>query len=70
MDKDKVKSRMKELMEIIDRSIQMTDDTSELLMLACAMLQRTDEIFIQTLSPKGSLKMFEDLVNEKKNRLK
>ena len=52
MDKDKVKSRMKELMEIIDRSIQMTDDTSELLMLACAMLQRTDEIFIQSILKK------------------
>ena len=69
MDRDKVKGRMKELMEIIDSSIQMTDDTSELLMLACAMLQRTDEIFIHTLGPKGSLKMFKDLINEKQNRL-
>ena len=69
MDKNKVRSRMKELMEIIDRSIQMTDDTSELLMLACAMLQRTDEIFIQTLGPKGSLKMFKDLVNDKINKI-
>lgn len=69
MDRNKVKGRMKELMEIIDSSIQMTDDTSELLMLACAMLQRTDEIFIHTLGPKGSLKMFKDLINEKQNRL-
>ena len=69
MDKDTVRSRMKELMEIIDRSIQMTDDTSELLMLACAMLQRTDEIFIQTLGPKGSFKMFKDLVNDKINKI-
>jgi len=70
MDKENVKRRMAELMDIIDRSIQMTDDTSELLMLACAMLQRTDEIFISTLNEKGALKMFEDLVNDKKNRLK
>jgi len=70
MDSEYVKHRMAELMEIIDRSIQMTDDTSELLMLACAMLQRTDEIFKSTLTEKGALKMFEDLVNDKKNRLK
>ena len=70
MDQGQIKERMVELMNIIDQSIQMVDDSSELLMLACAMLQRTDEIFISTLNEKGALKMFEDLVNDKKNRLK
>ncbi len=70
MDQGKIKERMVELMNIIDQSIQMVDDSSELLMLACAMLQRTDEIFVSTLGCKGAIKMFEDLVNDKKNRLK
>ena len=68
MDQGKIKERMVELMNIIDQSIQMVDDSSELLMLACAMLQRTDEIFVSTLGYKGAIKMFEDLINDKKNR--
>ena len=44
------------------RSISLTDDRNELLMLACAMLQRTNEIFESTLGVAGRKEMFKDLV--------
>ena len=54
--------RMTESMVLIDRSIALTDDRNELLMLACAMLQRTTEIFEGTLGVEGRKEMFKDLV--------
>ena len=54
--------RMTEIMVLIDRSISLTDDRNELLMLACAMLQRTTEIFESTLGVEGRKEMFKDLV--------
>lgn len=62
MDKQNVKDRMSELMVLIDKSIELTDDRNELLMLACAMLQRTTEIFEGTLGTEGRKEMFKDLV--------
>ena len=56
------KERMTEIMVLIDRSITLTDDRNELLMLACAMLQRTREIFDDTLGVAGRKEMFKDLV--------
>ena len=53
--------RMTEIMVLIDRSISLTDDRNELLMLACAMLQRTQEIFDQTIGEAGRREMFKDL---------
>ena len=44
-----IKERMAEIMLPIDKSIQLTDDCNDMLMLACAMLQRTQEIFDQTI---------------------
>ena len=41
-DKEAVRKRMQELMEPVDRQIMMTDDPQEMLMIACAMLQRTN----------------------------
>jgi len=54
--------RMTEIMVLIDRTIALTDDRNELLMLACAMLQRTTEIFEGTLGVEGRKEMFKDLV--------
>jgi hypothetical protein len=54
--------RMTEIMVLIDQSITLTDDRNELLMLACAMLQRTKEIFDGTLGVEGRKEMFKDLV--------
>ena len=57
-----VKDRMPELMVLIDKSIELTDSREEMLMLACAMLQRTQEIFDGTLGKEGRKLMFKDLV--------
>ena len=56
-----IKERMAEIMLPIDKSIQLTDDRNDLLMLACAMLQRTQEIFDQTIGEAGRREMFKDL---------
>ena len=62
MNADEIKQRMAELMAPIDQQIMMCDDKQELLMLACAMLQRTTEIFDDMLTKEGRIKMFSDLV--------
>ena len=46
--------RMSELMDLIDKSIQLTDNQNDMLMLACAMMQRTNEIFTQVLGKEGA----------------
>jgi len=57
-----VQQRMSELMAMIDKSIQMADDRKELLMLACAMMQRTREIFDQEIGEEGRKTMFKEMV--------
>jgi hypothetical protein len=52
-DRDNVQQRMTEIMELIDSSIQLTDDREELIMLACAMLQRTVELLDDTIGEHG-----------------
>jgi len=53
---------MAELMAPVDQQIMMCDDGQELLMMACAMLQRTREIFDHTLGETGRKNMFKDLI--------
>ena len=60
-DKELVRTRMAELMEPMDRQVMMTDDPQEMLMIACAMMQRTNEIFQQVLGEEGARKMYEDM---------
>jgi hypothetical protein len=60
-DKEAVRKRMQELMEPVDRQIMMTDDPQEMLMIACAMMQRTNEIFRQVLGVQGARRMYEDM---------
>ena len=62
IDRDAVKKRMDELMEPIDRQIMMSDSREELLMIACAMMQRTHEIFLNELGENGSKQMYKDYV--------
>ena len=57
-----VEQRMHELMAPVDRQIMMCDDEKDLLMMACAMMQRTREIFDQTLGEEGRRKMFKELI--------
>ena len=62
MDPDAVKRRMAELMQPVDQQIMMCDNQEDLLMMACAMLQRITEIFEDALGEEGRKKMFKDLV--------
>ena len=55
-----IEQRMAELMYPIDQRILMCDDREDLLMLACAMLQRTREIFDAELGEEGRKQMFQD----------
>jgi len=52
---------MSELMGPIDQQIQMTDTREEMLMIACAMMQRTREIFDAELGEEGRKQMFSSL---------
>ena len=58
----KVEQRMHELMAPVEQQIMMCDDEKDLLMMACAMMQRTREIFDQTLGEDGRRKMFKELI--------
>jgi hypothetical protein len=57
-----IEKRMHELMVPIDNCIQLTDDENELLMLACAMMQRTREIFDDTIGERGRKQMFKEMI--------
>lgn len=57
-----LEKRMREMMMPIDQCIQLTDDRDDMLMLACAMLQRTREILDAELGEHGRKQMFRDLV--------
>jgi hypothetical protein len=61
-DKEAVRKRMQELMEPVDLQIMMSDSREELLMIACAMMQRTTEIFDAQLSIEGRKQMYKDYV--------
>jgi hypothetical protein len=61
-DRKAVAQRMDELMGPIDRQIMMSDSREELLMIACAMLQRTTEIFDAELGVEGRKQMYKDYV--------
>ena len=57
-----IQDRMAELMQPIDQQIMMCDDRDDVLMLACAMLQRVREIFDSQISVEGRKKMFRSMV--------
>lgn len=57
-----IQNKMMELMLPIEKQILMCDNDDELLMMACAMLQRTREIFDQVLGEDGRRKMFESVL--------
>ena len=57
-----IEKRMKEMMEPVDKCIQLTDSHEDMLMLACAMLQRVREIFDNQIGIAGRKEMFKDLI--------
>ena len=62
MNKDNIATRMNELMSPVEQQIMMCDSSEELLMMACAMMQRTHEIFLLELGENGAKLMYEDYV--------
>jgi len=62
MNNNNVEKRMAELMAPVEKQIMMCDSREELLMMACAMMQRTHEIFLQELGENGAKLMYEDFV--------
>jgi hypothetical protein len=54
--------RMQEIMVLVDKSLLLTDNDNERLMLACAMMQRTNEIFEEILGTEGRKSMYKELI--------
>ena len=52
---------MKELMRPVDQQIMMCDDAEDVMIMACAMLQRVKEIFDMQLTEEGRKQMFKGL---------
>jgi len=52
---------MRELMRPIEQQILMCDDREDQLMMACAMLQRTRELFDYHIGEAGRKQMFREL---------
>lgn len=61
-NKDATRHRMAELMAPIEQQILMCDNREDILMMACAMMQRTNEIFVNELGEDGAKIMYEDYV--------
>jgi len=59
-----IQERMSKMMQPIDQCIQLTDDRNDMLMLACAMLQRVREIFDGTLGKDGRQQMFKEYADD------
>ena len=51
-----IEQRMRELMAPVEQQILMCDDREDQLMMACAMLQRTRELFDYHLGEAGRKK--------------
>lgn len=63
MAKKPYSKRMAELMIPIDNAIMMTDDRSDLMMLASAMLASSRQIFITNLGVAGTRLLFQEVVD-------
>jgi len=62
MQNRNIEQRMTELMAPVEQQIMMCDDREDLLMMACAMLQRVNEIFTQELGEHGRAQMFREQI--------
>lgn len=58
---DPIEQRMETLMTVIDTTIYSLQTSNDQLMLACAMMQRTREIFDALLGENGRKEMFKEL---------
>ena len=53
--------RMEELMRPVDQQIMMCDSREDVLMMACAMMQRVREIFDNEIGEEHRRSMFRDM---------
>ncbi|CAB4174889.1 hypothetical protein UFOVP961_93 [uncultured Caudovirales phage] len=60
------RERLKELMRPIEEAVLHCDDPTDLLLLACGMMQHVREIFDSTIGVEGRKIMFEGEKNENK----
>jgi len=61
-NREKTHDRMIELMRPVDQQILMCDDREDVLIMACAMMQRIKEIFDTQLGIEGRKEMFRNLI--------
>lgn len=61
-ERQRIRTRMQELMLPVNKQIMMCDSQEELLMMACAMMQRTDEILVQLLGKDARKIMYQELL--------
>jgi len=61
MNNSDIQKRMAELMQPIDATLMLCDNSNDQLMLACAMLQRVKEILDDIVGEEGRKKMLRDL---------
>ena len=61
-DVSDIQLRMTELMRPIEQQILMCDSREDQLIMACAMLQRTRELFDYHIGEDGRKTMFKDLI--------
>lgn len=59
---DPIEKRMETMMIMIDTAILSANTNSDQLMIACAMMQRTKEIFDAILGEQGRKEMFKENV--------
>lgn len=59
---DPIEKRMETMMIMIDTAILSANTNSDQLMIACAMMQRTREIFDSILGEQGRKEMFKENV--------
>lgn len=57
-----IEQRMQTLMMVIDDALMYLDSREDQLMLACAMMHRSKEIFDRTIGEKKRKEMFKELV--------
>jgi hypothetical protein len=62
MDNEQIKERMTELMVPVEQQLLMCDSKEDQLMMACAMLQRVNELFVLHLGEQGAKFMFKDFI--------
>jgi len=64
MKNNNVEIRMAELMRPVDQQIMMCDNTEDMLMMACAMLQRVNEMLDDIIGQDARKKIVASSLND------